>query len=180
MIKILLRIVLPFVAAALIIGASQSAHAGFYFGVGHTNLDVDFEDAPALKPSMVNFRVGHTLVGGFAIEGRFASDSSTETATVEGITGDFEVETLAGLYGVGRLRLTPRLALYGIAGASYARAKATDSNINVTGDAAGFSWGAGGELAITPRIHGFVETMKHFDQSDYTSEGLTLGVLVRL
>lgn len=175
-----LSIVLAFVAAVLLIGASHSAQAGFYFGAGYTNLDIDFEDAPALKPTMATFRIGHTLIGGFAIEGRFSTGSSTETATVEGITGDFEVETLAGLYGVGRLRLTPRLALYGIAGASYAQAKATDGDTTVTGDAAGFSWGAGGEFAITPRIHGFVETIRHFDQSDYSSEGLTLGVLIRL
>lgn len=176
----ILRIVLSFVFAALIFGISHAAQAGFYFGAGHTRLDVDFEGAPSLKPTMGTLRIGHTLVGGFAVEGRFATGTSTETATIEGITGEFEVETLAGLYGVGRLQITPRLALYGIAGATYARANATNGTLEETGDAAGFSWGGGGEIAITPRIHAFIETMRHFDKEDYSSEGLTLGALVRL
>ncbi|MRH77149.1 outer membrane beta-barrel protein [Spiribacter sp. C176] len=175
-----LRIVLAFLFGASIFGLSHSALAGFYIGAGQIQMDVDYEGALSLEPTVGTLRIGHTVIGGFSLEGRFGTGTSTETETIEGITGDFEVETMAGFYGVARGQITPRLALYGIAGATYARAEATYGTLKETGDAAGLSWGAGGEIAITPRIHAFIETMRHFDKDDYSSEGLTLGVLLRL
>lgn len=175
-----LRIVLAFLLGASIFAFSQSVFAGFYIGAGQIQVDVDYEDAVSLEPTVGILRIGHSVIGGFSLEGRFGTGTSTENATIEGITGEFEVETMAGFYGVARGQITPRLALYGIAGATYARAEASAAGITDTGDAAGLSWGAGGEIAITPRIHAFIETMRHFEKDDYSSEGLTLGVLLRL
>lgn len=173
-------IVLAFLCGALIFSVSHSAHAGFYFGAGQTEMDVEYEGAPNLEPTVGMLRIGLSVVSGFSIEARYGTGTSTETATIDGISGDFEVETMAGFYGVVRGQLTPRLAVYGIAGGTYARAEATDGTLTETGDAAGLSYGAGGEIAITPRIHAFIETMQHFDKEDYSSEGLTLGVILRL
>ena len=125
-----------------------------------------------VNPSAVIGRVGYFLVDNFAVEGRlgFGIDDDSELGV------DFEVDSIAGLYGVGHLPLGDVASVYAVAGFSRGEATISGTGFSESDDDTDFSYGVGLQAKFTPTLSGHVEYMSYLDKSDYEITAIGLGL----
>lgn len=128
-----------------------------------------------VSPSAVIGRLGYFVVDNFAVEGRLGFGVGDDSA----FGADFEIDSIAGLYGVGHLPLGDVVSVYAIAG--FSRGEATVSGRGVGGgsysdDDTDFSYGVGLQAKFAPTLSGHVEYMSYLDKSDYEITAIGLGL----
>jgi opacity protein-like surface antigen len=142
-------------------------------GLGMVNYDADgLEEA---EPTVLLGRLGYFVVDNIAIEGRLGFGMSDDDITVLGTDVSFDVDQVAGVYGVGHLPIADAFSLYGLAGFTYAEGSASLAGISIDDDDTGFSYGLGGQYAVSDDVSAFIEWAQYLDESTYEVTGVTLG-----
>ncbi|WP_170230880.1 porin family protein [Spiribacter vilamensis] len=163
---------------------TMAANAGdAYVGGGFTRTSYDEQGAPEFNPSALIGRLGYYVTDNIAVEGRlgFGLSSDETSARLNGmnVTGELDIERLAGAYAVAHLPVTGAMSVYGLAGFSYAEAEITASAGGLSGsltrDDTGFSYGVGAQAGLTEAISGYVEWASYLDQDAYEATGITIG-----
>lgn len=192
-------------ASAAAAQTAQSAGTG-YVGIQAAQVDIDI-DAPggpiyvdsftsvnidsvsSLKPSAAIAKLGYNVVDYIAIEGRVGTGLTNDSGSISGsishsgdsLTGDLEVDaeldTLAGLYAVGRVPLgESNISLYGVLGYTYIEATVETLGYSASDQDSGASYGAGIQAQFTPTVSANLEYMSYLDKSDYDITAVGLGI----
>ena len=172
--------------------ASMSGNAfagltpGAYAGIQYSYADFSFQDVQEeFSPTALIGRAGSNFNQYVSIEGRLGIGLSEDTVTVtEGVTTaseSIDIDTLIGLYGVGRLPLGKTSSLYALVG--FTRIDATAST-SVTGlgsasfsdDESDLSYGFGADIGIQYNLWVNVEYVQYLDKSDIEVSAIAVGL----
>lgn len=165
-------------AAGLVSTPVFAASAGeSYVGGQFARANYDESGVPDVNPTAFVGRLGHFVVDNFAVEGRLGFGLSDDSVTLGGITADFEIDSLAGLYGVGHLPLGNVASVYALAGFTRGEATVTVPGfVSESDDDTDFSYGVGVQAKFTPALSGHVEYMSYLDTSDYEITAVGVGL----
>lgn len=125
-----------------------------------------------LNPTAIIGRLGYFVVDNFAVEGRLGFGVGDDSDF--GV--DFEIDSIAGLYGVGHLPLGDVASVYAIAGFSRGEATVSDPWGSFSDDDTGFSYGVGLQAKFAPTLSGHAEYMSYLNKSDYEITAIGLGL----
>ncbi|WP_017429423.1 porin family protein [Vreelandella jeotgali] len=112
--------------------------------------------------------VGLRLNGGMQFNQYFAVEAQAGTG---GSDGYAELDYLVGAYAKGILPINNDIRLYGLAGATK-----VDFDYSSESD---FSYGAGAEIDVAPRVALGADYMRYLDESSYTFDAASVGVKYR-
>jgi opacity protein-like surface antigen len=180
MTRILTAVLLAcFVSAPAIAGPAGSTYAGVQYAWATYEED-GLED---FNPTAVVGRFGHYFNDHFSLEGRVGVGASEDSVSYGSLTADVEIDNFFGIYGVGHLPLTDAVSVYALAGLTKGEATATvrgpGGSISASDDDSGFSYGIGGEVALTRNASVTVEYTSYLDKSDYQLSALSAGLNFR-
>ena len=166
------------------LGSGPLSQGNSYFGGTFTQLTYD-EDfvADDAEPTALIGRLGHFMADNIALEGRLGTGLNEDTVRVPDGTGgsvpvDVELDSLFGFYLVGHLPLGHAGSLYGLAGYTSAKAKASVDGYTFTESDSGLSWGIGGEFYATPTLAINAEYTQYLDETGYDLSALGLGLRI--
>jgi hypothetical protein len=158
--------------------AQQGAAPGsLYFGVSFSQATYEEPGRGTAKPTAIGLKLGKVINDNFALEGRFGTGLTDDD--LGGGVGDVEVDYFLGAYAKGILPLSPRFALYGLAGVTYGDLSASGGGLRFSGSDADFSYGIGLDWMIGATTSLNVEWARLFDASNYQLDALTVGVNFR-
>lgn len=161
------------IAATLISTPAFATSAGESYVGGQLSLttydEAGFSDA---NPSVIMGRLGYFVVDNFAVEGRLGFGIADDSA--DGV--DFEIDSVAGVYGVGHLPLGNVASAYAVAGFSRVEATASVPGFSYSADDTGFSYGVGIQAKFASALSGNVEYMSYLDKSGYELSAIGLGL----
>jgi hypothetical protein len=146
---------LAFAAVPALLPA-QAQEADIYAGVGYSHLDAD--DATL---GGITGRLGVGFGPYFGIEGEATFGVNDDE--IGGI--DVELENQFGIYGVGRLPVSPQFELFGRIGYASAEVEASAGGFSASGDGDGLAYGAGGTFFLTD-VDGIRGEYTRFDFDD--------------
>lgn len=167
---------------AMPVAADQSGDT--YVGVQYSHLTYDESEIDDLNPAAIGGRLGHYFHDNFSLEGRFGVGLNDDSTSVEmrgvNVDLDFEVDYLFGVYGVGHLPINDWVSLYALAGFAQAKvsvtASAMGSSFSESADGNGFSYGAGGQINLTPDVALTVEYASYYSDDDVDVTGVSAGL----
>lgn len=145
-----------------------------YFGITFSQVDYEESGRGSAKPTAIGAKLGKVVNQNFAIEGRFATGLSDDD--LGGAAQDVGVDFFLGAYAKGILPLSPRIALYGIAGVTYGDLSTGSGGLRFSDSDADFSYGFGADFAIGATTSLNVEWARLFEASGYKVDALTFGV----
>ncbi|NOG32917.1 porin family protein [Halomonas sp. TBZ9] len=129
-------------------------------------------DGADVKPSAAVGRLGYFVVDNFAVEGRLGVGVGDDSA----LGRDVEIDSVAGLYGVGHLPLGDIIAsVYAVAGFSRGEATVSTPMASISVDDTSFSYGVGLQAKFAPTFSGNVEYISYID-SDVEITAIGLGL----
>lgn len=159
--------------------AQQGAAAGStYFGASLSQASYEETGRGTAKPTVIGVKLGKVVNENFAIEGRFAT-GLTDDSVGGGGPQDVAVDLFLGGYAKGILPLSPRFALYGIAGVTYGDLSAGSGGLRFSDSDADFSYGAGVDWMIGATTSLEFEWARLFDASNYKLDTLSVGLNFR-
>lgn len=160
------------VAATLISTPVFATDAGEGYVGGQFSRTTYEESGVDVSPTAIIGRLGYFVVDNFAVEGRLGFGVGDDSA----FGADFEIDSIAGLYGVGHLPLGDVASVYAIAGFSRGEATASGPGGSISADDTDFSYGVGLQAKFAPTLSGHVEYMSYLDKSDYEITAIGLGL----
>jgi len=176
----LVVMLIPVVGTAM--AADNKNYLGLQYGVGEYSESGISED---FDTSMAILRVGYNINSNFAIEGRLGTGLDDDTqflAEFSGTDVTFEVDSIVGIYGRGRLDLSERFSVYGVLGASQVKATVSLSGLpdaENTETESSASYGLGVDMAFSKQWALNVEVIRYLDHDNYdldiASAGVTYG-----
>ncbi len=169
---------LSFALAPAYAQVSQPAPGSMYAGVSFSQVSYEESGRGTAKPTAFGVKLGKLVNQNFAIEGRFGT-GLTDDDVGGGGAQDVSVDFVLGAYGKGILPLSPRIALYGIAGVTYGDLSAGSGGLRFSGSDADFSYGIGADFVIGATTSLNVEWARLFASSDYKLDALSVGVNFR-
>lgn len=173
---------LGFLSGSALAGLTPGAYAGFQYA----SFDLSAADFPEdFGPTGLIGRAGSNINEYISIEGRlgFGLSDDTITATQNFTTASVSVEldTLIGLYGVGRVPLGNSSSLYAVVGLTQVEATESYSSTAIgsasfSEDESDFSYGIGADIGILYNVAVSVEYVQYIDKSDVDVSAISLGV----
>ena len=165
-------------STAMLPGPSIAATDGSpYLGMQYAITDViPGNVSDEFNPTTLVALGGKSLYRNFAVEGRFAIPLKDDTKSVSGTETSVGLFSIAGLYGVGQVKLGNRLGLYALAGLSYVKYDIkTPRSTNSISDT-GVSYGLGADIGTGYGDLAFnIEYMVYLDKSGIEVNALALG-----
>lgn len=154
-----------------------AAAGSTYFGVTFSQASYEESGRGTAKPTVIGAKLGKVVNQNFAVEGRFATGLTDDS--ISGGPQDVKVDLFLGGYAKGILPLSPRFALYGIAGVTYGDVSAGSGGLRFSDSDADFSYGFGVDWMIGATTSIEFEWARLFDASDYKLDTLSVGVNFR-
>lgn len=156
--------------------AQQSAPAAgsMYFGVNLSQASYEESGRGTAKPTMIGAKLGKVVNQNFAIEGRFGTGLTDDN--LSGGAQDVAVDLYLGGYAKGMLPITPRFAIYGIAGVTYGDLSAGSGGLRFSDSDADFSYGFGLDYQIGATTSINLEWARLFESADYKLDALSIGL----
>ena len=163
-------------AAAVAPAQAQQSQSpqGYYAGVTLSTLHYEESGNGTAKPSAIGVKIGREINKYLAIEGRFGTGISDDNMGNTGI--NVSLDYSLGAYAKGILPLTPRIALYGLAGVTYAELSASAGGLRVGGSDSDFSYGFGADFGIGATTSVNVEWARVFEGSSYKLDAISVGL----
>ncbi len=159
---------------------------GAYAGIQYAITDFSFEGVSEdFSPTGIIGRAGSNLNQYFSIEGRLGLGLSDDTVTVTDATTNasvsIELDTLIGLYGVGRVPLGKSSSIYAVIGVTQIDATASASltgigSASLSEDESDFSYGIGADIGILYNLWVNVEYVQYIDKTDIDVSAIALGL----
>jgi hypothetical protein len=136
---------------ALLAGAGLGSPAlaqtsNVYGGVGYTLFDGDDASVGGLTG-----RLGVGFGQYFGIEGEVSLGVVDDEIRVGTTNVDVELDNAFGLYGVGRLRVSPQVDLFGRIGWAQAEVSGSAGGLSASADENGLAYGVGGNFWLTEK-----------------------------
>ena len=174
----------------LLASMSGNAFAGLtpggYAGIQFASTDFSFEGVPQeFSPTALIGRAGSNLNQYVSIEGRLgiglSDDTVTATDGVNTASVSIDIDTLIGLYGVGRLPLGKTSSLYALVGFTQVDATASASatglgSASFSDDESDLSYGVGADIGIRYNLWVNVEYVQYLDKSDIEVSAIAVGM----
>jgi opacity protein-like surface antigen len=167
-------------------GAAGIMDNGMYFGVQVAQINLEPKDVPDMDISALVLRIGYMPHENFGVEGRLGGGTSEEDSdfTLNGNDANLEVEieSFAGVYGVGRYHFNESASIYGLAGfTSFAIKRKLDAGRGPgsgsgTEDETSFSIGGGIDWGFSDKFSINLELMSYLDNDDFEATAISLGV----
>ena len=157
---------------------SQSAAGATYFGVNLSQASYEESGRGTAKPAFISASLGKVINQNFAVEGRFGTGLTEDDVGGSG-PRDVGVDFFLGAYAKGILPITPRFAVYGLAGVTYGDLSASSGGLRFSDSDADFSYGFGLDYQIGATTALNFEWARLFDGTDYNLDALSLGVSFR-
>lgn len=177
---------LVFVLASMSGNAFAGLTPGAYAGIQYAIADFSFEGvSQEFSPTALVGRVGSNLNQYVSIEGRLgiglSEDKVTVTDVVNTASVSIEIDTLIGLYGVGRLPLGKSSSIYALAGFTQVDVTASASvtgtgSASFSDDESDLSYGVGADIGIGYNLWVNVEYVQYLDKSDVEASAIAVGV----
>lgn len=163
----------------IVFGSSLPASAGdTYVGVQYALGEYSEEGVLFdLNPDLLVGRVGKYINQGFSIEGRLGTGVQEDGITWFGTNLTLDIESLAGIYGRGHVRLRKSASIYGLLGVT--RAEATASAVGLASasdDETGLSFGAGADLDVGSNVSLSLEYVQYLNKSEFDLRSIGLSV----
>jgi len=167
-----------FVIAMLSSSAVLAANGDSYFGGGYHMGNYDETGFPSASPSALKIEYGRYITNSIAIEGHFAFGMSEDTISVDGIDAEIEIEQAISLFVKGDINLNESVNLYGLAGFTKGKLKATlpDFDETISENDSGFSYGLGLEAQTSGGIIFSGEYIMYLSEDEYDYSGINLGI----
>lgn len=151
-----------------------------YAGLQFAQATYDESGVDDLNPTALIGRLGHYFHENFSLEGRLGFGLSDDSLSGNGLTADFEIDSLFGFYGVGHLPINEVASVYALAGFTQGEASITVSDgtnsASESDDDSGFSYGLGAAFNVSPNAALTVEYISYLDKSDYQLTALSAGM----
>lgn len=155
--------------------AQQSqSQQGYYAGVSVSTLNYEESGAGTAKPTAIGVKLGREINKNFAIEGRFGTGLSDDNIGGSGV--EVSLDYYLGAYAKGILPLTPRIALYGLAGVTYGELSASAGGLRMSGSDSDFSYGFGADFGIGATTSINVEWARVFEGTGYKLDAISVGL----
>lgn len=178
------RIAIAAAAALLLAGGSAQAQmsmSGLYGELGYTFIKIDAAGTSS-RPDAIRGILGYDFHPYFAVEGMVAGgvNSDNKQGTVNGVPTEVNVK-LSSMYGIW---IKPKYDLnqwqfFGRLGYAHTSAKIHSTNNNLVDSSQSdndFSYGAGVNFRINPRVYLGADWMRYSNQSGHKVDGMTLGL----
>ena len=171
--------------------ASMSGNAfagltpGAYAGIQYASTDFSFDGvSEEFSPTALIGRAGSNFNQYASIEGRLGIGLSDDTVTAtDGVTTasvSIEIDTLIGVYGVGRLPLGKSSSLYALVGVTQVDATTSTSvsgvGSSLSDDESDVSYGVGADIGIRYNLWVNVEYVQYLDKSDIEVSAIAVGM----
>jgi hypothetical protein len=156
----------------------QAAAGTTYFGVNLSQASYEESGRGTAKPVFIGASLGKVINQNFAVEGRFGTGITDDDVGGSGPRG-VEVDFFLGGYAKGILPITPRVAVYGLAGVTYGDLSAGSGGLRFSSSDADFSYGIGADFVIGATTSINVEWARLFASSDYKLDALSVGLNFR-
>lgn len=170
----------------LLASMSGNAYAGLtpgaYAGIQYASTDFSFEGVPKdLSPTALVGRAGSNFNQYVSIEGRLGIGLSDDTVTSATESLSIEIDTLIGLYGIGRLPLGKSSSLYALVGLTQVDATTSTSmtgfgSSSFSDDESDLSYGVGADIGIQYNLWVNVEYVQYLDKSDVEVSAIAIGM----
>ena len=157
---------------------------GAYVGIQYSSFDFSFDNVSEdFSPTGLVGRAGSNINRYISIEGRLGIGLSDDTVTASnGVTTEsvsIELDTLIGVYGVGRMPLGKSSSIYALVGLTQVDATKSTSATGfgaVSDDESDLSYGIGADIGILYNVWVNVEYVQYIDKSDIDVSAIALGM----
>jgi hypothetical protein len=159
---------------------------GAYAGIQYASTDFSFDGVPEeFSPTALIGRAGSNFNQYVSIEGRLGIGLSDDTITAtDGVTTasvSIEIDTLIGLYGIGRVPLGKSSSLYALIGFTQVDATKSASltgsgSASLSDDESDLSYGVGADIGIRYNLWVNVEYVQYLDKSDIEVSAIAVGM----
>ncbi|WP_404415622.1 porin family protein [Vreelandella aquamarina] len=168
-----LKYLITAIAATLVSTPVFATDAGEGYVGGQLSMTTyDEAGLDDVNPTAIIGRLGYFVVDNFAIEGRFGTGIGDDST----LGVDVEIDSIAGIYGVGHLPLGDVASAYAVAGFSRGEASFSAPGFSNSDDDTDFSYGVGLQAKFAPTLSGHVEYMSYLDKTDYEFTAIGLGL----
>jgi opacity protein-like surface antigen len=166
------------IAATFFSSAAFAVNGDSYFGGGYHMGNYDESGIPSASPSALKIEYGKYISDSIAIEGHVAFGMSEDTISVDGVDAEIEIKQAISLFVKGDLNLNESVNLYGLAGFTKGKLKATfpDFDETISEDDSGFSYGLGLEAQTSGGIIFSGEYIMYLSEDEYDYSGINLGI----
>ncbi len=159
----------------LVAGSAIAADQGLYAGVNYTKADYKESGFPTVSPSVLVFKLGKDLNPNFAIEGRFGTGLSDDSATVLGVQVNLDIDNFYGMYFKGMLP-TGTITPYGLVGFTKGKITASAPGVSVSDSDSSMSFGIGVDFQLSKTATINLEYAQLLKDDDYKVNGFSIGV----
>jgi hypothetical protein len=158
-----------------------SSDAESYIGVQYAAGMFSQEGLEDINPGALVVRFGEQISDGFSLEGRVGMGVGDDGIVVGNIETVIEVDTIVGVYGVGRVDISDIGSVYGVIGFSRGEFTILDtsSSFSATFDDGGESYGLGVDINIGGSAVLNIEYMSYLSKTDFDYSALGLGVVFK-
>lgn len=165
-------LVCTLVAISANVVADDKAGTG-YIGVGYSMFNVSPDLLPDFDLSSLGIRGGYYFNKNFSLEGRLGIGVGDDTQNIPGF-GDLtlEMDTMLGVYAVGRIPVSEKFQFYGLVGLTMA--DTTFSSPGFADDSeseTGLSFGVGVEFDMTKSLSLGLEYVSYFRGAEIDNSG---------
>jgi len=158
--------------------AKSNAYAGFSMSVLNYDSDVLADD---VNVGAVIGTLGYQINDNFNIEARYGVDLGGDAIEFRDVDSDTEltVDSVMGLYAIGRLPNSTLFTPYGVLGFSKTKVdvKGTfeGAEVDVDDNESGLSYGLGVEIMPNEKDRVYLEYMVLSDEDDVEATGISMG-----
>ena len=163
---------------AVLLTVPALAHAGdtgFYIGTDLVRVRDKGDQAPAIYPLGLGFKVGYACNKYVSLEARYAAGIASDDATISGFKIDLDLDYYYGAYAKGSLPLG-RFAPYVLVGYTHGKETATVRAFGISSSAANgsASFGGGADFQITKNLSANAEWARLVKGNDASGIGFTI------
>jgi opacity protein-like surface antigen len=164
--------------------ADTASEQGFYLGGVYSIVSYKEDNLETLEPKAIALQAGWNFNKYAALEGRIGFGAGSDSFQVPGLIlhGPVKVEIKVDSYYSGLLRgtlpINDSFDVYGLAGFSSVKFKASSSRITTSGDSS-FSFGAGGEVNLGGHSGLAIEWSRLLSGDGYDADALSVGYRYR-
>lgn len=170
------------IASLLVLGAApalaQEARPGPYAGLMFSQIGYDQSGASAQLTNL-GVTLGQVLSPHFAVEARMGFGMDEDQITVASVPLDFELDYYFSGLLTGILPLAPRFAVYGLAGFTIGKFRASSPALFLDKWEADFSYGAGAEFGFLPSTSLSAEWQRMFEGPDHEVDAFSVALNFR-
>ncbi|MCW8827899.1 MAG: porin family protein [Gammaproteobacteria bacterium] len=167
------------VSTTLLWTGSVMAQGNDYVGIQYAELTASLNSDDEANPQVAVARFGKQNTDYLAFEARIATNIDTDSTTIAGVSTDFELDRLAGLYGVLRYPFADTASVYGVLGATHGKITKRVPGDSVSGDDEDISYGLGFDLSFAHNYSVNIEYMSYLDEKDIELTSLAVGLNYR-